>query len=139
MRYDVAIVGAGIAGASLAAEIAPHARVLLLEAEDRPGYHATGRSAAFWSETYGGADIQPLTTASGPLLAAGGFLEPLGSLHIGRAEEAAAIDAFLAAFANSGVALAAVDPRTMIPGLRPQWTLGVHEPSCEYIDVGGAA
>src|SRR3546814_12129214 len=51
MRYDVAIVGAGIAGASLAAEAAPHASVLLIEAEDAPGYHATGRSAAFWSET----------------------------------------------------------------------------------------
>ena len=48
-RYDIAIVGAGMAGASLAAELAPHARVLLLEAEAQPGYHATGRSAAFWS------------------------------------------------------------------------------------------
>jgi D-arginine dehydrogenase len=136
MRHDVAIVGGGIAGASLAAEVAPHARVLLLEAEDRAGYHATGRSAAFWSETYGGAGIQPLTTASGPLLAAGGFLEPLGSLHIGRAEEAGAIDAFLAEFEGTGVALRPVDPRSMVPGLRPEWTLGVHEPSCDYIDVG---
>lgn len=136
-RYDIAIVGAGIAGASLAAEVAPHARVLLLEAEERPGYHATGRSAAFWSETYGGPDIQPLTTASGPLLRAGGFLEPLGSLHIGRASEQAQVDAFLAEFEGSGVELRAVDPRETLPGLRPEWTLGVHEPSCEYIDVGG--
>jgi D-arginine dehydrogenase len=134
-RYDVAIVGAGIAGASLAAEIAPHARVLLLEAEERAGYHATGRSAAFWSETYGGPDIQPLTTASGPLLKAGGYLEPLGSLHIGRVDEAREIDAFLAEFDGTGVMLAAVDPRETIPGLRPAWTLGVYEPSCEYIDV----
>ncbi|MGQ3177999.1 MAG: FAD-dependent oxidoreductase, partial [Blastomonas fulva] len=48
--YDVVIIGAGIAGASLAAEIAPHCRVLIAEAEDRPGYHSTGRSAAFWAE-----------------------------------------------------------------------------------------
>ncbi|MDP5278937.1 FAD-binding oxidoreductase [Sphingomonas sp. DG1-23] len=136
-RWDVAIVGAGIAGASLAAELAPHARVLLLEAEDRPGYHATGRSAAFWSETYGGPGIQPLTTASGPLLAAGGFLEPLGSLHIGRAAERVKIEALLAEFEGSGVALEAVDPRAFLPGLRPEWTLGVYEPSCEYIDVAG--
>ncbi len=135
MRYDVAIIGAGIAGASLAAEVAPYARVLLLEAEERPGYHATGRSAAFWSETYGGPAIQPLTSASRPLLA--GHLEPLGSLHIGRATEAAAIDAFVAEFEGTGVTLARFDPRAMIPGLRPEWTLGVHEPSCEYIDVGG--
>src|SRR3546814_14628733 len=84
MRSGVACVGAGIAGAGLAAEAAPHASVLLIEAEDAPGYHATGRSAAFWSETYGGPHIQPLTTASGAALRAGGFLEPLGSLAIGR-------------------------------------------------------
>lgn len=136
MKYDVAIVGAGIAGASLAAEIAPFARVLLLEAEEQAGYHSTGRSAAFWSETYGGPDIQPLTTASGALLAAGGYLDPMGSLHIGRADDAAAIDAFLAEFERTGVALARVDPRTIIPGLRDEWMLGVEEPSCQYIDVG---
>ena len=49
--FDFAIVGAGIAGASLAARLAGSARVVLLEAEDRPGYHATGRSAAFWTES----------------------------------------------------------------------------------------
>ena len=84
-RYDIAIVGAGIAGASLAAELAPLARVLLLEMEDQPGYHSTGRSAAFWSETYGGPFVQPLTTASGPLLAP--WLAPLGSLHIARSDD----------------------------------------------------
>jgi len=134
-HYDVAIVGAGIAGASLAAAVAPHASVVLLEAEDLPGYHATGRSAAFWSETYGGPGIQPLTTASGPALRAGGFLQDLGSLHIGRAEDAPAIDAFLAAFAGSGVALERVDPHAYVPGLRPEWSLGVLEASSTYIDV----
>ncbi|RYD58465.1 MAG: FAD-binding oxidoreductase [Sphingomonadales bacterium] len=136
MKYDVAIVGGGIAGASLAAEIAPHARVIVLEAEDRPGYHSTGRSAAFWSETYGGPDIQPLTTASGAMLEAGGYLDPMGSLHIGRADEADVIKAFLAEFDGSGVSLSIVDPHTLIPGLRPEWTLGVLEPTCQYIDVG---
>ncbi|MEG8053947.1 FAD-binding oxidoreductase [Sphingomonas aerolata] len=135
--YDVAIVGAGMAGVSLAAMLAPHARVLLLEAEDMPGYHATGRSAAFWSETYGGPDIQPLTTASGPVLRAGGHLQPLGSLHIGRAQDASAIDRFLAEFADSDVQLDRVDPAAFLPGLRPDWALGVHEPSCAYIDVAG--
>jgi len=137
MIYDIAIVGAGIAGASLAAAVAPHARVLLLEAEDAAGYHATGRSAAFWSETYGGPDIQPLTAASGAPLGAGGFLEPLGSLHIGRAEDAARVDAFLAAFEGTGVVLERADPAALVPGLRSEWTLGVREPSCAYIDVGG--
>jgi D-arginine dehydrogenase len=134
-RYDIAIVGAGIAGASLAAELAPHARVLVLEMEDQPGYHSTGRSAAFWSETYGGPDIQPLTTASEAAMA--DYLEPLGSLHIARAGEQAAVDAYLAEFEGSGVELILADPRETIPGLRPEWTLAVYEPSCAYIDVGG--
>jgi D-arginine dehydrogenase len=135
MRTDIAIVGAGIAGASLAAELAPHASVLILEAEDVPGYHATGRSAAFWSETYGGPSVQPLTTASGPALHDGGFLAPLGSLAIGRAEDAAALDAFFAEFEGSGVVLEERDPRDVIPGLRDNWVRGVFEPSCAYIDV----
>lgn len=136
-RYDVAIVGAGMAGASLAAEIAPHAHVIILEAEERPGYHATGRSAAFWSETYGGPGVQPLTSASGAALREGGFLAPLGSLHIGRVEDRRAVDLFLAGFEGSGIALAEVDPAMVIPGLRAEWTLGVSEPSCSYIDVAG--
>lgn len=137
MTYDVAIVGAGIAGASLAAAVAPHARVLLLEAEDAPGYHATGRSAAYWSETYGGPDIQPLTAASGAMLNEGGFLQPLGALHIGQAGDEPARDAFLATFEHSGVVLEQVDPAALIPGLRPEWTFGVREPSCAYIDAAG--
>ncbi|MCD2315643.1 FAD-binding oxidoreductase [Sphingomonas sp. IC-11] len=135
MTYDIAIVGAGMAGASLAAELGARARVLLIEAEEVPGYHATGRSAAFWSETYGGPGIQPLTTASGESLRAGGFLDPLGSLHIGRASAAAEAEAFLAAFADSGVPLVPVDPRDHVHGLRPGWTIGIMEPTCAYIDV----
>lgn len=135
MTYDVAIIGAGIAGASLAAALAPHASVMLIEAETAPGYHATGRSAAFWSETYGGPAIQPLTTASGAALRDGGFLQPLGSLHIGRAEDGSAIDALVAAFADSPVRLERCDPAAVVPGLRPAWTLGLWEPTCAYIDV----
>ncbi len=134
-HFDVAIVGAGIAGASLAAEISPRARVIIFEAEEQPGVHATGRSAAFWSETYGGPWVQPLTTASEGALRGGGYLEPLGSLQIGRAGDGAKVDAFLREFEGSGVSLETVDPHLIVPGLLPEWTLGVFEPSCAYIDV----
>jgi D-arginine dehydrogenase len=137
MSFDIAIIGAGIAGASLAAEVAPHASVLILEAEDVAGYHATGRSAAFWEETYGGPAVQPLTAASRRLFDEGGFLQPLGSLHIGREEERGLIDGMLAQFAGTGVDLSLVDPRERIAGLRPDWNLAVWEPSCAYIDVAG--
>lgn len=141
-RHDIAIVGAGIAGASLAARLAPHASVLLLEAEDQAGYHSTGRSAAFWSETYGGPAIQPLSTASGPWLwnppaEYGGeaFLGPRGELFIATAADASALDAFAAEFAATGVALQRVDPRPRVPGLRDIWSEALWEPSCADIHV----
>lgn len=138
--FDIAIVGAGIAGASLAAELAGHARVVLLEAEERPGYHATGRSAAFWAETYGGPQIQPLTTASGPWLADRGFLADRGSLTLARDDQMAEVESYLAEFAAAGVSVALVgrgEIEGALPGLRAQWRHGIAEPGCRDIDVGG--
>lgn len=145
--YDVVIIGAGIAGASLAAEIAPHCRVLIAEAEDRPGYHSTGRSAAFWAETYGGPQIQPLTTASGPWLHSPphgygdrSFLAPRGSLTLARADELALLDAFEADFEGSGVRMERWDRAALVsllPGLTPDIVAGTYEPNCQDIDVGG--
>ncbi len=138
IRTDIAIIGAGIAGASLAAELASHAQVLLIEAEAQPGYHSTGRSAAFWSETYGGPAIQPLTSASGPWLAEQGFLKPRGALHIARAEGVAALDAMAAEFRGSAVRLDPIDRaglEVVVPGLLPGWEQGLSEPSCADIDV----
>ena len=66
--YDYLVVGAGIAGATAAYGLSRHGRVLLVEMEDRPGYHTTGRSAAFYSETYGNAAIRVLTTGLARLL-----------------------------------------------------------------------
>ncbi len=60
---DVVILGAGIAGASAAAHLAPHARVILIEAEEHPGRHATGRSAAMYFETYGNPAVRALVRA----------------------------------------------------------------------------
>jgi D-arginine dehydrogenase len=68
-HWDVVVIGAGIAGASVAYELATDATVLLLDMEDTLGFHATGRSAAMFLETYGGADIRAFTVASR------GFLE----------------------------------------------------------------
>lgn len=143
--FDVVIVGAGIAGASIAAEISAHRRIALLEAEAQPGYHSTGRSAAFWSETYGGPDIQPLTSASGPFLLNPPvdfhdrpILSPRGGLHIGQPHDASLGDILLAEFASSGVAMERLDEMTSrkrIPGLRKGWSEALWEPDCADIDV----
>lgn len=143
---DVLIVGAGIAGASLAAALAPYRRVLLIEAEEAPGYHATGRSAAFWHETYGGAGVQPLSIASFGLLdnpprefSDRGFLSPRTALNLGRREDATAVDAFTARFAAQGVPIERMSGTAierLVPGIRPEWSEAAYEPACSDIDVG---
>ena len=144
-RTDIAVIGAGMAGASLAAEIAPHAKVLLIEGEGRPGYHSTGRSAAFWSETYGGALVQPLTAASGPMLADPPaefhdlpFLSPRGSVLIARAEDKGALDTSYRSLSDAGIVLDWLERpalEALIPGLRMDWKAGILEPGCRDIDV----
>ncbi len=138
--FDFAIVGAGMAGASLAAELAPHASVLLLEAETRPGYHATGRSAAFWDECYGGPVVSPLTLASGPFLREHGLLTERGALYLGREQDSAKIDAFLSEFGDTGATIERVDAsfmRSKVQGLKPEWTQAVWALRCANIDVAG--
>lgn len=135
---DVAIVGAGMAGASLAAALSSAAKVLILEAESQAGYHSTGRSAAFWSESYGGPLIQPLTSLSGPFLAEGGFLRPRGAIHIAEAGEKRILDIMRSSFPD--VLLQPLERDALeaaIPGLRPAWVDGLAEPSCADIDVAG--
>lgn len=62
--YDVIVIGAGIAGASLAAELATDCRVALVEAEKQPGIHSTGRSAAYFAPSYGNEVVRQLTRES---------------------------------------------------------------------------
>ena len=138
--YDFAIVGAGMAGASLAAELAPYAKVLVLEAEESPGYHATGRSAAFWEECYGGPGVVPLTLASGRYLRDGGFLTPRGALYIGRSEDKAKMDGFVETFSGTGVTIERLGREgleTRIPHVREEWCDAIWEPVCSDIDVAG--
>ncbi len=147
-EVDIAIIGAGMAGASLAAEIGDAARVILIERETQPGYHSTGRSAAFWSESYGGPLVQPLTTASGAWLEREGFLGPRGCLHIADAEGAihiagedgiAGIERLIRDYGDA-VALHRLTPDALaghIGGLRDGFVAGLAEPSCSDIDVAG--
>ena len=62
--FDVVVIGAGIAGATAAAHLAADKRVALIEAEDAPGYHTTGRSTALWILNYGPADVRAMTALS---------------------------------------------------------------------------
>lgn len=136
--YDIAVIGAGIAGASAAAELAPHARVVLLEGEDMPGYHTTGRSAAFWHETLGGPLVQPLTTASRAFLGELGVLRPRFNLNLADTDHLGLLDALEASFKGTGVALTRIDHdgiKALVPLARPVLAGGVIEEDCADIDV----
>jgi len=141
--FDVIIVGGGIAGASLGAEIAGRQRTLIIEAEEQCGYHTTGRSAAFWLAHYGGPEVMPLTLASGPLLEQGwptgerSWLRKRGAITIARQY----MDLREALAANSRAAplteIKRAELEQRVPGLREGWDHGVLDPSCADIDVAG--
>jgi D-arginine dehydrogenase len=89
---DYLVIGGGIAGASVAHWLAPHARVIVLEREAQPGYHATGRSAALFMESYGTPQVRALTMASRDFLmqppegfAEHPLLTPRGAMMVGSA------------------------------------------------------
>ena len=130
------IVGGGIAGASLGAEIAAQRRCLIVEAEEHCGYHSTGRSAAFWLESYGGPNVAMLSRASRPFLempsadfSERGFLRTRGAVHLGLEESAALPEGV------ESRRIGRQELERLIPGIRPQWHSAILEPGCADIDV----
>ncbi|SDX22995.1 Glycine/D-amino acid oxidase [Collimonas sp. OK242] len=99
MQADYIIIGAGIAGASIAYWLAPHARVIILERESQPGYHSTGRSAALYMESYGPPQVRAMTCASRaffdhppPGFAGHPLLIPRGALMFATQDQLAELD-----------------------------------------------
>ena len=139
-RFEIVIVGGGIAGASLGAEVAGERATLILEAEPYPGIHSTGRSAAFWLESYGGAGVAPLSAASHAFLdrppiefSETGFLTRRGAIHVDRTGRT---DAFAGIPASvETVAMSRAELEAAVPGLRACWVQGRFEPGCADIDV----
>ena len=106
--FDFVIIGGGIAGASAAARLAPLGQVLLLEAETQLAYHASGRSAAMFLESYGNATVRRLNEASAPYLATahGGVLTPRPLMLLGAAEQEAGFHAQAAEMGLAQIPLA---------------------------------
>jgi len=134
--FDVIIVGGGIAGAGLGAEIAGRRRTAIIEAEEQCGYHSTGRSAAFYLESYGGPDVATLTLASGAFLesppagfAERGFLRRRGALHLSESDWPRIPDGVEARRVGRA------ELEATVPGLDPRWTRAMFEPGCADIDV----
>lgn len=144
-QSDVIILGAGMAGASLAAELAPHRSVALLEMENEAGRHATGRSAAMFFENYGNATVRALTRASRAFLAhppagfaGGSLLSPRSALYVADAPRIAGLQNMLDR-PDASPKMRAVDRAMALrlcPILREDWlSAAVLDESGEDMDV----
>jgi len=145
-NVDVIVIGTGIAGASVAWFLAPHARVVMLERESFAGFHTTGRSAAHFSESYGSPQVRALSRATRPFLerppagfAAHPILQRRGALVIGNVEQAQRVrDEFEAVrrFTPSLTLLDAAQVAARVPVLRPDAAhVAFFEPDSADIDV----
>jgi len=146
MNADIAVIGGGIAGASVAAELAGGASVALLEAEARCGHHSTGRSAASFSEAYGAPVIRRLARASRAFLetpppgfAAVPLLRPRGMVTVARPDQIARLATELAKARDLVPDIHAIAPdevEAMVPILRPgHIAAAFFEPGQREIDV----
>jgi D-arginine dehydrogenase len=145
---EFAVIGAGIAGASVAYELQRHGSVLLLEREPLPGQHTTGRSAAFLVQSYGNRVVRTLTRGGRRFLERPpeGFTShplvlPRPMLWVGREDQQESLAAGLEAGRESGADLRRVDvatARSMCPVLREGYVAGaILEPGAMSIDVAG--
>ena len=146
LETDFLVVGAGIAGAGFAYFSAPTGRVTIIDMEDQAGYHTTGRSAAFYAETYGGAKLQPLTTASKTFFlnppvgfAAQPILTPLGALHVFREDQRNRAECLFNEMREELPGIALLDGqavRERVPFLgQSKLAGGIDDPDCGNLDV----
>ena len=147
-RADFLVIGGGIAGVSAAAWLARRGRTIVLERESQPGYHATGRSAALYTEHYGNAAVRALTRASGRFLKAPptGFTEhpvltPRGLLFLARSDQRAALAALENEMREAGAAPKALtwpEATALVPILSPGYgAAALLDPDAMDIDVHG--
>lgn len=142
--FDFLVIGGGIAGVSVAAELAARARVIVIEREAGLAYHATGRSAALFSETYGPPQIQSLTKASRAFLdrPPEGFAEvdlirPRGVLLLASAAQPERIAELAAEYGeDEGHAVGVSECLALVPILRREAIAGGYlEPGAMDLDV----
>lgn len=143
---DYLIIGAGMAGASCAYFLAPHGSVLLLERENQPGYHTTGRSAALYIESYGNAAIRSLNRAGKPFFlnppegfAEAPILTPRGSLVLAEADQLEALAAMHEELAENADGIEVVEGARLLelfPAINPETIVrGLYDPNDMDMDV----
>lgn len=145
MDFDFIVIGAGMAGLSVAAELSRSALVAVVEREAQPGYHSTGRSAALFSELYGNATIRGLTRASRSFLFSppSGFAEhplvsPRGTLYFATTHELDVLDALAVSLGTDSkpLRLDAAQTFAKVPVFKPGYLGGsLYEEGSVDIDV----
>ena len=144
--YDYLIIGAGIAGLSLAYRIAPRSKTVIIEGESQPGYHSSGRSAAMFMETYGTPTIRALTRASRSFFFSPphGFTEHAlvhdrGVLYLARDHQADLLQRTLKELQSSGGNVRMISPEVAVqkvPYINPDGLIGaIEEPDAKDVDV----
>jgi D-arginine dehydrogenase len=141
VEFDFAVIGGGIAGVSVAAELAEAGgfSVGLLERESQLAYHASGRSAATFLESYGSAEIRALTQASRAAFdgAEHPLLIPRKFVWLATAEQVPMLQALL----DAEPVLRATDEaevRELCPAVRPGFVaLAGVEDGAQDLDVAG--
>ncbi|MDU9004353.1 NAD(P)/FAD-dependent oxidoreductase [Sedimentitalea todarodis] len=142
-RFDCVVIGAGIAGASVAAELAVSMHVLLLERESQPGYHTTGRSAAVYTVAYGPPVIRALTRASGTFFRepesdflSAPLLNRRGVVFPARKDQSAAMEALHDDLGDAVAKLDAAEVLMAAPLLRDGYAVGgLFDADASDIDV----
>ncbi|HKX75590.1 MAG TPA: FAD-binding oxidoreductase [Acidimicrobiia bacterium] len=141
---EVVVVGGGIAGVSAGYYLAvAGCRVTLVEAEEVLAFHATGRSAALYFESYGVPAVRALTRASRPFfenpppeLAEVRFLEQRGALWIARRDQRPRLEAEFSVGSPTMEWLEPAKARALVPALKPAYLeAAIYEPEALDLDV----
>ncbi len=149
-KYDIIVIGAGVAGLSVAGFLSRGAKVAVLERESQPAYHSSGRSAAMFIESYENPIVSGLTSAgkvfffSPPQEWCGEtgqstLVTPCGGLTAAGPGEANALQDYLRRWQPLCPDLVEISPaqcREKIPILKANWLqAAAYDPSWHAIDV----
>jgi D-arginine dehydrogenase len=145
---DVIVIGGGIVGAACAWALSNRLKVVLLEAEDVFGYHATGRSAALYSQYFGDPLTMCLTEGSRQFfemppndISQDALLFRRGTVALATAEEHenGAVEAALAIGSQKHLPVELIDlarAQSLCPILYPRgYVSAVYRPATWDIDV----
>lgn len=142
-RYDICVIGGGLAGLSVAGLLAASRRVVVLEREPHLAYHSTGRSAALFAESYGNHPVRALTRASRRFYfedhGSGAFTIPRGAMFVAGENEVEALDALDMALRKVSPTVRRLTPEAAskhCPALRAENCAGaLLDPDARDIDV----